>query len=505
MIASIIGMGSFLDASGKPIPRLVVRLEMLTIKDGWRTIAQSQTTEKGEVRMKGVSEELREFTVVPTTRLVDEKGNPLAENPLVNVHRNELTLNFGETAQQPKISVLGTRGIIPTIATGKLNKDVVLPTKAEAVSSSDEKLLQSVKIENAALLQRANVAALETKSLKAENDMLLQRLSQVDQQSRNLKLEQETLRKQATLTTQDSNVLKNENKLLLQRANEAEQQRQNLKVENVSLAQSVGDANKITKALQLNNETLQQEMNLAKQKSETLKKTELELKGRVTEQESKINLLNSQLENLKKPIANDVLDKAATTEFSRLKLETLGTKIELQESAAQTKILTNNLKGLTQERDQLALELNELRAAETAAPRIDTLASTIAQSLQGIENQGVELVDARISIKGYLAGGGNQFKPLDAAELSRINPGLASEISFGVRPKPAANAENGSKMPDVVGLTPASASRILRPLGNKIEIIAITGIPVGAIISQIPKAGGPLPLDAPIRLMVATE
>lgn len=548
MIASIIGTGSFLDASGKPTPKLIVRLEMLTVTDSWRTIAQSQTNEKGEVKMKAAGGELRELTVVPTTRLVDERGNMLTENPVVTVSRNELTLDFGETVRGLSTSVLGTRAIIPTLATGnlKINKDTVLQPTSGVSAASDDKLIQSVKLENETLLKRVNLSDQETKALKAENNMLMQRVSEVDQQSRNLKLEQESLLKrtnladqeakalkaentmllqrinevdqqsqnlkltqenllkQNNLTIQETTTLRNENKQLLQRANEADQQQNTLKVENIRLTKNVDEADKKVTELKQVNQTLQKEVVLAKQNSDVLKKTELDLQGKITEQELKINLLNSQLDNLKKPITNDLLDKAATTEFSRLKLETLGTKIELQESAAQTKILTDNLKGLTVERDKLVLELNELRTAEKAAPRIDTLASTIANSLQGVEAQGVELVDARITIKGYLAGGGDQFKPLDAAELSRINPGLASEISFGVRPKPALNPETGQKMPDVVGLTPASASRILRPLGNKVEVITISGIPVGAIISQHPIAGASLPLDSTIRLMVAT-
>ena len=132
MIASIIGTGSFLDASGKPTPKLIVRLEMLTVTDSWRTIAQSQTNEKGEVKMKAAGGELRELTVVPTTRLVDERGNMLTENPVVTVSRNELTLDFGETVRGLSTSVLGTRAIIPTLATGnlKINKRVNIKISA---------------------------------------------------------------------------------------------------------------------------------------------------------------------------------------------------------------------------------------------------------------------------------------------------------------------------------------------------------------------------------------
>jgi len=228
-----------------------------------------------------------------------------------------------------------------------------------------------------------------------------------------------------------------------------------------------------------------------------------DLASQIAKSDVHIRDLEAELENSKasKP---GPLNDVATQEVSRLKLQLLTSEIELRERKANADTLSARFNGAVSERDALKLELDELRGAEAAAPQIGTLASTIANSLRGIEAEGIELADARITLKGYLADGGKRFKPFDAAELSRVDSNSASEISFGVRPKPSAAETNGQDMPDVVGLTPASAGRILRPLGRRIDVIETVGKPIGAIITQNPKAGGNLTRETTIRLMVAT-
>jgi FtsZ-binding cell division protein ZapB len=263
----------------------------------------------------------------------------------------------------------------------------------------------------------------------------------------------------------------------------AERELRDLKVENEAVLQRAGDAETARVAAE---------------------RTRHDLAGQVAARDARLRELEAQFENTTQPQPGP-LDEASTQEFSRLKLQLLGSEIEVQERTARADTLTARIDGVTSERDALKEELSELRSAEAAAPQIGTLATTIASSLRGIEAEGVELADARITLKGYLAGAGDRFKPFDAAELSRADPSAASEISFGVRPKAAVAGGDSQTMPDVVGLTPASARRILRPLGRRVELVETLGKPIGAITIQNPAAGDDLPREATIRLVVATE
>lgn len=251
------------------------------------------------------------------------------------------------------------------------------------------------------------------------------------------------------------------------------------------------------------NKTLLQRVRNAEKVRDIAERTRDDLAGQVAERDTRMRELEERLKNDAPPEIG-LLDETVTREVTRLKMRLLESEIELQTRVARSDTMTARLEALASERDELKLELDELRDAEAAAPLIGTLATTIATSLRGMETEGVELADARITLKGSLAGVGDRFKPLDAAALSRVNPQAASEISFVVRPRSAVAGADVEIMPDVVGLTPASASRILRPLGRRIEVVETVGKPAGAIIAQNPLAEGGLTRDATIRLMVAT-
>jgi hypothetical protein len=374
VIKAIIGTGTLLDTNGKPAANLVVNLQLRTVKGDWNDIAQSRTVQTGSFKLSMDGRELEDLNVIPHLRLSGGRGEVLAENPLIEVERTTLIVDFGKI-------VRGSQS-----------------------NPFRERLEKSER---------------ESQTLKAEKDVLMQRF----------------------LDTKQTTV--------------------------------------------------------------ALEKNRNELAAQVAQKDVQLLDLKAQLENTTAPQPGPMSD-VAIQEVSRLKLQLLGSEIALREYTAREDTLNTRFDGLTLERNNLRVELDELRGAEAAAPPIGTLATTIANSLRGMEAEGIELAEARITLKGYLADGGKRFKPFDAAELSRVDPNAASEISFGVRPKPPASESGGQAMPDVVGLTPASAGRILRPLGRRVEVIEIPGKPVGAIITQNPAAGGSLPREAIIRLMVAT-
>ncbi|MEH6354912.1 MAG: PASTA domain-containing protein [Marinobacter sp.] len=374
MIKAIVGTGTLLETSARPAANLIVNLQLRTLKGSWQNIAETSTSLNGSFKLAMEGSELQELTVIPHFRLTTGLGEVLAEDPLIEVTRTLLTVDFGRAVRGGQANPLEDR---------------------------------LEKIER------------ESQSLKAEKDVLMQRFL---------------------------------------------------------------DAKQATVALEQNRD---------------------ELAAQIAQRDVRLLDLEAQLDNTtaSQPAS---MNEAATQEVSRLKLQLLGSQIEVRERIARADTLATQFSRLTVERDALKQELNELRDAEAAAPQIGTLATTIANSLRGIETEGIELADARITLKGYLADGGKRFKPFDAAELSRVDSNAASEISFGVRPKPAASESGGQAMPDVIGLTPASAGRILRPLGRRVEVIETPGTPIGAIIIQNPAAGGNLPREAIIRLMVAT-
>jgi len=374
VIRAIIGTGTLLDPNGQPAANLVVNLQLRTVKGDWNDIAQSRTAQTGSFRLSTDGRELEDLNVIPHLRLTGGRGEVLAENPLIEVDRTALIVDFGKTV----------RG-------GQSNP----------------------------FRERLEKSERESKTLKAEKDVLMQRFLDA---------------KQTTVALE-----KNRNELVVQ----------------------------------------------------------------IAQKDVQLLDLKAQLENTTAPQPGPMSD-VAIQEVSRLKLQVLSSEIALREYTAREDTLNTRFDGLTLERNNLKVELDELRGAEAAAPPIGTLATTIANSLRGMEADGIELSDARITLKGYLADGGKRFKPFDAAELSRVDPNAASEISFGVRPKPSPSESGGQAMPDVVGLTPASAGRILRPLGRRVEVIETPGKPIGAIITQNPDAGGSLPREAIIRLMVAT-
>jgi len=374
VIRAIIGTGTLLDPNGQPAANLVVNLQLRTVKGDWNDIAQSRTAQTGSFRLSTDGRELEDLNVIPHLRLTGGRGEVLAENPLIEVDRTALIVDFGKTV----------RG-------GQSNP----------------------------FRERLEKSERESKTLKAEKDVLMQRFLDA---------------KQTTVALE-----KNRNELVVQ----------------------------------------------------------------IAQKDVQLLDLKAQLENTTAPQPGPMSD-VAIQEVSRLKLQVLSSEIALREYTAREDTLNTRFDGLTLERNNLKVELDELRGAEAAAPPIGTLATTIANSLRGMEADGIELSDARITLKGYLADGGKRFKPFDAAELSRVDPNAASEISFGVRPKPSPSESGGQAMPDVVGLTPVSAGRILRPLGRRVEVIETPGKPIGAIITQNPDAGGSLPREAIIRLMVAT-
>lgn len=222
--------------------------------------------------------------------------------------------------------------------------------------------------------------------------------------------------------------------------------------------------------------------------------------------ERELAAAKEKIAELEEKLGDDGVDAVASVEIKRLKLELIGRDTELKEATTKLSLAESRATAAEEERSTVQLELDQIRNADTASPLITDLAGSVAKSLGDASKsegaQGFKLADAQVTLKGYLADGGARFKPLDAAEIVRANAAGASEISF--RLAPASKTESdGPKMPDLVGLTPASARRVLRPLGLSMQVVEAQGTPVGAVIRQVPKAGAALDPDVTIRLVVA--
>ena len=205
---------------------------------------------------------------------------------------------------------------------------------------------------------------------------------------------------------------------------------------------------------------------------------------------------------------DNAVSAVASQEIARLKTDLVGKQVELDRAFAEKVLKEADHVAVLTERDVLKNDLDLIRTSDIASPLITDLAGSVAKSLGEASKMtdgtsGFAVADAKVTLKGYLADGGQRFKPLDAAELSRTNANAASEISFSLKPT-AVRTVSSQQMPDVVGLTPASARRILRPLGNQIQLIEAVGKPAGGIVAQTPGNGKALPDDALIRLTVAT-
>lgn len=202
------------------------------------------------------------------------------------------------------------------------------------------------------------------------------------------------------------------------------------------------------------------------------------------------------------------LDPSVVGELKKLRLQLYASQLEAGETQTRLDRLSSSLDSVTTERDDLALQLDRIRTAETASPKIGDLAGRLATSLietsSPDDTNGFRLDGATVTLKGYLADGGNRFKPLDAAELASANAAGASEISFRLRP-PAVAGDTGVTMPDVIGLTAATARRTLRPLGAAVQVVEGRGTPVGAVVAQTPEPGATIEPGSVIHLQVATE
>ncbi|MEJ6121604.1 PASTA domain-containing protein [Vibrio sp. 2-Bac 85] len=133
----------------------------------------------------------------------------------------------------------------------------------------------------------------------------------------------------------------------------------------------------------------------------------------------------------------------------------------------------------------------EILQGGAEAPKINDIANEISQAMQiDSASTGYKISTANVKLKGYMANGGRSFRALDAVELARVNPETASEISFTL-----SNTNNDSsssqKAPDIVGLTPATANRVLLPLGLKLRVIEMeqSTSPTGGIFMQKPDPG----------------
>lgn len=253
-------------------------------------------------------------------------------------------------------------------------------------------------------------------------------------------------------------------------------------------------------SLSLKNTSLEAEVTAADARFE---QSQRDCEQRLTDKNKTIDELRGEL-NARK----DAVSAVASQEIARLKTDLVGTQVELARVSAEKDIKTADHVAALQERDVFKNDLDLIRTSDTASPLITDLAGSVAKSLGDAGKttdgaSGFAVADAKVTLKGYLADGGQRFKPLDAAELSRTNAHAASEISFSLKPT-TTQAEISQQMPDVVGLTPASARRILRPLGNQIQLIEAEGKPAGGIVAQTPRAGQDLPDGTLIRLTVAT-
>jgi len=205
---------------------------------------------------------------------------------------------------------------------------------------------------------------------------------------------------------------------------------------------------------------------------------------------------------------DDPFDPATSDELARLKTQLLTTEIELVETNARLEAKTTALDDALVERDDLQLQLDQIRDAETSSPLIADLAGQVATSFSTAaplsEAGGFQLGEAKVTLKGYLTDGGNRFKPLDVAEAASIKAEGASEISFSLR-SPTTEASATQTMPDLIGLTASSARRAIRPFGLDVQVIETPGTPAGAVIKQHPEPGADLETGATVLLQVAVS
>lgn len=205
---------------------------------------------------------------------------------------------------------------------------------------------------------------------------------------------------------------------------------------------------------------------------------------------------------------DDPFDPAASNELARLKTQLLTTEIELVETRTRLETSTTSLNAAFLERDDLKLQLDQIRNAEATSPLIADLAGQVATSFSNATplstTGGFQLGEAKVTLKGYLTDGGNRFKPLDVAEAASVKAQGASEISFSLS-SPTSEATVTQTMPDLIGLTASTARRTIRPLGLNVQIVEMTGTPAGAVIKQHPEPGAELETGGTVLLQVAVS
>ena len=192
---------------------------------------------------------------------------------------------------------------------------------------------------------------------------------------------------------------------------------------------------------------------------------------------------------------------------ARLKVQLLTAEIEVDELSARLKTANGSLVGARTERDALKLEIEQIRNADANSPLIADLADQVATSFSKAATSDpgkskFHLGHAKVSLKGYLTDGGVRFKPLDVAEAASAHAEGASEISFDLH---ASTPETAAAltMPDLIGLTPPTARRTIRPLGVEVQVIETIGAPVGAVIKQHPEPGQEMQREDTVMLQVA--
>jgi len=211
---------------------------------------------------------------------------------------------------------------------------------------------------------------------------------------------------------------------------------------------------------------------------------------------------------LSKSDGDNSFDRAASDELARLKTQLLTAEIELDETKSRLAARTESLNAAVLERDDLQLQLEQIRDAGASSPLIADLAGQVATSFSNAtplsDAGGFQLGEARVTLKGYLVDGGNRFKPLDVAEAASVKAEGASEISFNLR-SPTSETTATQTMPDLVGLTASTARRTIRPFGLEVQVVERPGTPVGAVLTQHPAAGAELEAGATVVLQVAVS
>ncbi|MEJ6078937.1 PASTA domain-containing protein [Vibrio sp. 1-Bac 57] len=184
-------------------------------------------------------------------------------------------------------------------------------------------------------------------------------------------------------------------------------------------------------------------------------------------------------------LENSLRKKVSELNVAKISLEE---ELSLVRKSAKVAIDAKELGDVQVKKLQSDLEILQ---GGTEAPKINDIANEISQAIQiDSVNTGYKISTANVKLKGYMANGGRSFRALDAVELARVNPETASEISFTL-----SNTNNDSsssqKAPDIVGLTPATASRVLLPLGLKLRVIEMeqSTSPTGGIFMQKPDPG----------------